>query len=563
VVTLSRRPSEDELDALGRTGTLLLSRRTSSGAGETEGVSDGSDFAAFVVARWPALVRSLVLAGHDPGSADEAAVTGLARCQPSWDRVRDTGDVDAHVYRVVLDQADHGGREHADDPDGDPAPLLDLVLADRSERVQLLAGLEQAMAKLPAEVRTVLALRFVAGLEADQVAAALGQPFVAVQEREWRGVRQLAVAADWSQLRPGGFEPSEVFLEAGEVIPVRNPPVDEVVGRAAAARQRRRRWAAGGAAAVVVVLAVSTWLSTRPSGPQLPDSVVTTDDNPANIEWYANHTLHLAGVTVELPQISVMVPVADGVVYGDQDGLVAQVRGDGSLVKLGETVPDRPVVGSLERSWVAWVEPGETVDRLVVRDVVRGEMVASRPVAKGAQPVALDGDEVYYTTPGRDWTWQPLGGEPTWTRGGDLVDVASGVQVSQVETGQLRITQPLFDVEVTVPGQGAILSADGDYLLTQVDEPDPQTVVLYEAASGDVVDVGLTREDVAVAAAFDSDGAATFLVEHRANAPEPGEDLRLSTTGPTIMRSCEFEFGPECETVTRFASNAGVSVLPH
>jgi hypothetical protein len=29
------------------------------------------------------------------------------------------------------------------------------------------------------------------------------------------------------------------------------------------------------------------------------------------------------------------------------------------------------------------------------------------------------------------------------------------------------------------------------------------------------------------------------------------------------MRSCEFELGPECETVTHFASNAGIPVLPH
>ena len=259
-----------------------------------------------------------------------------------------------------------------------------------------------------------------------------------------------------------------------------------------------------------------------------------------------------------------MVQVADGVVYGDEEGLVVQVRGDGSLVKLGETVPDKPVVGSAERGWVAWVRPGETVDRLVVRDVVRGEVVASRSVAKGATPVALDRDTVLYTTPGWDWTWQPLEGEPTRTRGGDLLDVASGVRVSQLEEGRLRITQPLFDVEVTVPGDGAILSDDGDYLLTRVDEPDPQTVVLYDAASGDVVDVGLSREEVAIQSAFDADDDAVFLVEHRANEPEPGQELRLSTTGPTIMRSCEFRFfEPECRTVTQFASNAGEPLLPH
>jgi DNA-directed RNA polymerase specialized sigma24 family protein len=526
-------------------------------------VSDGSDFAVFVVARWPVLLRTLVLLGHDPEKADEAAVAGLARCVPSWDRLRDDGDVDAHVYRVVLDQVERGAREHDDSHDAEPAPLLDLVQSDRSERVELLAELERALARLPLEVRTVLVLRFAAGLEPDQIAAVLARPMVVVQEEEWRGVQQLSAGAEWARLRPGGFEPTEVFLDGGDVIPVRNPPVGEIVGRAAAARQRRRRGVAGAFAAAVVVLAGSTWLTTRPSGPQLPEPVVTEAQNPANIEWYANRALHLADVTVELPQINDMVQVADGVVYGDEEGLVVQVRGDGSLVKFGETVPDKPVVGSTERSWVAWVQPGETVDRLVVRDVVRGEVVASRSVAKGATPVALDGDEVHYTTPGRDWTWQPLEGDPTWTPGGDLVDVASGVQVSQVEKGRLRVTQPLFDVEVNVPGDGAILSTDGDYLLTQVDEPDPQTVVLYDAASGDVLDVGLTREDVAVAAAFDPDGAATFLVEHRANAHEPGEDLRLSTTGPTIMRRCEFQFEPECATVTQFANNAGVSVLPH
>jgi len=526
-------------------------------------VSDGSDFASFVVARWPALVRSLVLLGHDPEPAQEAAVAGLARCQPSWDRVREDGDVDAHVYAVVLDQVDRGAPGHVRERDADPPPLLDTVLADRSERVELLSELETALARLPQEVRTVLVLRFAAGLEPDQVAVVLARPIVVVEEQERRGVHELAGGADWARLPPGGFDPNEVFLDAGEVIPVRNPPVDDVVGRAAAARNRRRRWAAGVAAAAVVVIALSTWLGTRPSGPQLPDSVVTEAQNPANIEWYANHALHLDDVTVELPQISDMVQVADGVVYGDEEGLVVQVRGDGSLVKLGETAPDKPVVGSAERGWVAWVEPGETVDRLVVRDVVRGQVVASRSVAKGATPVALDRDTVHYTTPGRDWTWQPLEGEPTWTRGGDLVDVASGVRVSQVEEGRLRITQPLFDVEVTVPGDGAMLSDDGDYLLTRVDDPDPQTVVLYDAASGDVVDVGLAREEVAVQSAFDADDDAVFLVEHRANEPQPGQDLRLSTTGPTIMRSCEFRFfEPACRTVTQFASNEGEPLLP-
>ncbi|HEX5862383.1 MAG TPA: hypothetical protein VFY58_11095, partial [Nocardioides sp.] len=383
-----------------------------------------------------------------------------------------------------------------------------------------------------------------------------------VLERDRRALAELA-DGNWRRGRPDGSGAGGVFLEAGEVIPVRNPPVDGVVARAAEARRRRRRWTAGVAAGAVVVLAASTWLTTRPPGPQLPETVVTRAPNPATIEWYANRTLHLADVAVEeVPQISEMVPVADGVVYGDQEGLVVRVDADGSMQELGETVPDRPVVGSAERGWVAWVEAGESADRMVIYDVLRAERVATRSVPRGATPVALDRDVLYYTTPGRDWTWQPLESGASWVEGGHLVDVASGVKVSQIDEGRLRITQPLFDVEVTVPGDGAILSPDGDYVLSRVDEPDPETMALYAAASGDLIDVGLTRQEIAVAAAFEPDGAAVFLVEYRANAHEPGEDLRLSTTGPQIMRRCEYEFGAECQTVTQFASNAGISVLP-
>ena len=525
-------------------------------------MSDESDFASFVVARWPVLVRSLVLLGHEQTAAEEAAVAGLARCQPSWDRVRGSGDVDAHVYRVVLEQLQRRPRRSAVGAEAPPPVAFDAMLTDRSERLELLAELESGLERLPAEQRTALVLRYSADLDPDQVAAVLGWPVAVVLERDRRGLAGLG-SGDWRRWRADGFEADGIVLEAGEVIPVRNPPVDCVLARVAEARRQRRRWTVGVAAGAVVVLAASTWLTTRPTGPQLPETVVSRAPNPASIEWYANRTLHLADVAVEeVPQISEMVPVADGVVYGDQEGLVVRVRPDGTMQKLGETLPDRPVVGSTERGWVAWAEAGESADRMVVYDVLRGERVATRSVQRGATPVALDRDVLYYTTPGRDWAWQPLESGPTSTEGGHLIDVASGVKVTQADEGQLRITQPLFDVEVTVRGEGAILSPDGDYLLTRVDEPDPETMALYDAASGDLVDVGLTRAEIAVAATFEPEGAAVFLVEHRANAHEPGEDLRLSTTGPQIMRSCEYEFEAECQTVTQFASNAGVSVLP-
>src|SRR3954454_715755 len=71
---------------------------------------DDGDFAAYLAARWPFLVRSLVLLGCSPAEAEELARAGLARCYASWERVRRADDVDVHVHRAVL--AGWGPRHH-------------------------------------------------------------------------------------------------------------------------------------------------------------------------------------------------------------------------------------------------------------------------------------------------------------------------------------------------------------------------------------------------------------------------------------------------------------------
>ena len=63
---------------------------------------DDTDFAAYLAARWPFLVRTLVLLGCGQQEAEQVAQTGLARCYRDWERVRRSDDVDAYVYATVL-----------------------------------------------------------------------------------------------------------------------------------------------------------------------------------------------------------------------------------------------------------------------------------------------------------------------------------------------------------------------------------------------------------------------------------------------------------------------------
>lgn len=132
-----------------------------------------ADFAAYMAARWPFLVRSLVLIGCPRHEAEDVVRSGLARCYTSWDRVRQADDVDVHVYRAVVESWHRTRKRHwwGGAPD---APLPEAVpVEDVSDRVLLRQTLQAELAGLDPEHREVLVLRFVAGLTEAQVADVL------------------------------------------------------------------------------------------------------------------------------------------------------------------------------------------------------------------------------------------------------------------------------------------------------------------------------------------------------------------------------------------------------
>lgn len=143
-----------------------------------------SDFAAYLAARWPTLVRSLVLMGCGQQRAEEVVQLALARCYLAWGRVRESDDIDVQVYRTVLDCLAHaegpeepGGTGDADDLADDDALTVptDALLARRA--------LEAALGRLAPEDRTVVVLHFVGGLSELQLADLLDLPEHEVGDR--------------------------------------------------------------------------------------------------------------------------------------------------------------------------------------------------------------------------------------------------------------------------------------------------------------------------------------------------------------------------------------------
>ncbi len=501
---------------------------------------DGTDFESYLVARWPALVRTLVLLGSTPDQAETDVVEGLARGRSTFDRVRREADVDAWVYRLVLDARARCASPMSFDGPG----VVDPTIVDLEDRVEQLEQLELTLADLGPEERETVVLTFVAELDSGQVADVLG---VGVD----------VVGARLSVTVP----PPHVFREAIEAIPLRTAPVELVGTRARQRRRRVVRWTAGGIAVVLAVVAVGTWVGTRADDPGLPDAVVTEAVNPASLAWHANGLLHLERVTVELPRIEEMVEVPEGVVYADREGRVVLVDGDGVLTSLGRTDPGVPIAGSGDRGWVTWRD-ADGAPGLIVYDTIGRREVARLPVDADALPIAVDQDKVYYSQGDEAFAWTAGQQEPTAEARDQLLDVSSAVRATRFSDRSIMITQPLFDLEITVPGVGAVVSPDGDFVMTRVDFDFPDEVRIYEAASGHMVEVDVSPLDVAVAAGFGPDHTVTFVLAKRDHSPEGEEYMRLSNSGPLTLRTCDLDVGT-CEAVTQFANNRGVPVLPH
>src|SRR5690242_12719403 len=103
--------------------------------------SDDADFASYLRARWPALVRTAVLLGHPRAEAQELVRAALTGCRADWREVSEADDVDVHVYGALLHRHRHLP------PTAAPEPLP----ADPSDDELLLHALAVRLRELPAE----------------------------------------------------------------------------------------------------------------------------------------------------------------------------------------------------------------------------------------------------------------------------------------------------------------------------------------------------------------------------------------------------------------------------
>lgn len=135
-------------------------------------MTDDEEFGEFMRGRWPAMLRLAYGLTADLGHAEDVAQAAFARAYASWGRVRRTGDPDAYVRRILINENRRRFRKHrvAEDLPGElPEKPAAEAPGECDERAALLA----ALAALGPRQRAVIVLRYWMDMSEADIAAAL------------------------------------------------------------------------------------------------------------------------------------------------------------------------------------------------------------------------------------------------------------------------------------------------------------------------------------------------------------------------------------------------------
>src|SRR3954467_847613 len=176
------RPPDEQTGA-----TAVADRRTARD-------SRDADFAAYLAARQPSLLRTAYLLTGNRHDAEDLVQTVFAKLYLSWDKVRDQGSLDGYVRRILVNEHNSLWRrawkrlEHPQDQtvlDRGDEPVHDQYDEGRGS---LLWDLVQT---LPRKARAVVVLRFYEEMSEAETAEVLGISVGTVKSQTSRALAAL------------------------------------------------------------------------------------------------------------------------------------------------------------------------------------------------------------------------------------------------------------------------------------------------------------------------------------------------------------------------------------
>ena len=156
------------------------------------------EFREFMRGRWPAMVRLAYGLTGDLGHAEDVAQAAFARAYASWSRVARTGNPEAYVRRIVINENNSRFRRRrvaerlvgaVPEPSGRRA-------ADAADALGPSEALIRALRSLGPRQRAVVVLRFWMDMSEAETAAALGCSVGTVKSQASRALAALRGSAE-------------------------------------------------------------------------------------------------------------------------------------------------------------------------------------------------------------------------------------------------------------------------------------------------------------------------------------------------------------------------------
>jgi RNA polymerase sigma-70 factor (sigma-E family) len=167
------------------------------------------EFREFMRGRWPAMVRLAYGLTGDQGHAEDVAQAAFARAYASWARVARTGDPDAYVRRIVINENLSRFRkrrvaeslvDEVPDRPGRPGQRA-ADAADPADALSDSSALLNALRRLGPRQRAVIVLRFWMDMSEAETAAALNCSVGTVKSQASRALAALRGSAALAALR--------------------------------------------------------------------------------------------------------------------------------------------------------------------------------------------------------------------------------------------------------------------------------------------------------------------------------------------------------------------------
>jgi RNA polymerase sigma-70 factor (sigma-E family) len=149
------------------------------------------EFRDFMHARWPAMVRLAYGLTGDQGHAEDVAQAAFARAYASWPRVQRSGDPDAYVRRIVINENRNRFRKRRVAERLTDSALIDVEWTDATREYDERSALVAALQRLGPRQRAVIVLRYWLDLTEHETAAVLNCSVGTVKSQASRALATL------------------------------------------------------------------------------------------------------------------------------------------------------------------------------------------------------------------------------------------------------------------------------------------------------------------------------------------------------------------------------------